>query len=465
MNDEILAGNWQELLERDYIIGAIYDIAEKFPEINSISISLKDLLGFGLWDILREDPDKGLAFGKRQILETISNLPLTEIPQIKAEQIVIRLTEGHIKLNIKDIRQEHRNHIVEVEGIIRRSTKISSMMVSANFKCKRCSSEFFEKQEGILLKVPENCPNPNCDRGGPFDLLDDQSIFVDTQWLYIQKAFDKLEDGRQEPQSIEVLVRGDLVGKFWPGDKVRSVGICRSRRKDKSSNSTIFSPFIDNLHMEAERTGYKDIKLSQEEERAIIDEAMKPDHIERLIKSVAPSIYGFDYVKLGLLLQQVGGCTIELPDSSVSRGEIHVLLMGDPSTGKSILLQYISKLSPKCSKGAGGGSSGVGITASVIKDNLEGWVLEAGVLPMANGGLAVVDEFDKLREDDKAKLHEALEQGEIHIDKAGIHAVLPTRCAMLAAANPKLGRFDGHEPLVGQINLAPALISSVSSNI
>jgi replicative DNA helicase Mcm len=204
---------------------------------------------------------------------------------------------------------------------------------------------------------------------------------------------------------------------------------------------------------------YRSIDVSAEEEQSILEESKKSNHLDRLIMSIAPSIKGNYNVKLGLLMQQVEGSTSRLPDGSISRGSIHILLVGDPSMGKSVLLQYTSKLSPKCAMGAGGGASGVGITASVEKDRQEGWVLEAGVLPMANGGIAIVDEFDKLRDDDKAKLHEALEQGQIHVDKASVHAVLPTNCSLLAAANPKMGRFDKYDSLTKQVNLAPALLS------
>ena len=158
-------------------------------------------------------------------------------------------------------------------------------------------------------------------------------------------------------------------------------------------------------------------------------------------------------------MQQVTGCTKILPDGMKSRGEIHMLLIGDPSVGKSILLAFISRLAPRFAMSAGGGASGVGITASVHKDEQYGWVVEAGVLVLANGGTAIVDEFDKLGDDDKGMLHEALEQGEIHIDKASIHAVMPTKCSLLAAANPKLGRFDAYEPIAPQINLTPTLLS------
>lgn len=460
MKEHDNVARWEKLFERDYIQQQIMEIADKFPDVNSVSLSQRELEAFELVDPLLEDSDEVLRIGKEVLAKTIEDNPLPDTPNISAEELSIRLNEGSVRTKIGNIRQKHAGKVVEVEGVIRRCTAPEAMVVNAKWKCLRCGFEFFVNQEAHRSLEVKNCANPNCSRDGPFNFLKKESKFVDMQRLTIQEPFDMLEGGRQEPRSIDVILKGDLIGKAWPGDRIRQVGILKLEQKTaKGGKLPVFSSYLDGLYLESEGSDYRCIEVSAEDEQSIFEESKKSDHLNRLIMSVAPSIKGNYYIKLGLLMQQVEGSTSMLPDGSVSRGSIHVLLVGDPSMGKSVLLQYISKLSPKCAMGAGGGASGVGITASVEKDRQEGWVLEAGVLPMANGGIAIVDEFDKLRDDDKAKLHEALEQGQIHVDKASVHAVLPTNCSLLAAANPKMGRFDKYESLTKQVNLAPAFLS------
>jgi len=453
-------GSWKSLLERDYIKERILDIADKYPEVSSLQLSCKELQAFDIWDLLIENPDEVLDQGKRCLAQVIEDLPLLDNPNIPADQLFIRLTDGDLRIAINEIRQQHVGRIIELKGIVHRCSCREAMIVRASFRCKRCDQEFDKNLHNRQFLEPTNCANTSCGRGGPFELLEDKSLFVDVQKLFIQETFDELDDGRKVPQSIEAIIRGDIVNQAQPGDRIRIVGILRQEQKQSGRRKLpTFVSYLDCLYLEHEGTDYRQVELTEADRDFIYEEASRPDHIERLIQSIAPSLHGLGSIKLGLLLQQVGGCTSELPDTSISRGEIHVLLVGDPSVGKSILLQYLSKLSPRCAMGAGGGASGVGITASVVKDDQDGWVLEAGVMPMANRGLAIIDEFDKLGDADKGMLHDALEKLEIHIDKAGIHAVLPTKCSLLAAANPKLGRFDEFETVSSQINLTPPLIS------
>ena len=460
MSDHNIKDDWSQLFERDYIKSRINEIAEKYPDVSSLEISLRELEAFDLFDPLSESPEEVLVLGKEVLVQCIDDSPLPDIPEIDAEQLSIRPTEGSVKLPIGAIRNRHRGKLVEFVGIVRRCTGLKAIIIKAAYHCRRCGHIFYVSQNIFeRIKTPSSCSNPNCDRGGPFDLLKDKSKFIDIQRLTIQEPFDEIGDGRREPKSLDIVIRGDSIDKVRPGDRVKAVGIIQFISRSEKAQLTEYEPYLDGLYLEAQGSDYFDIEITQEDERSIIEKARDADILEKLTQSVAPSILGYSIVKLGLLMQQVSGCTRISPDGMQSRGEIHILLIGDPSVGKSILLSFISKLAPRFAMSAGGGASGVGITASVLKDEQYGWVVEAGVLPLANGGTAIVDEFDKLGEDDKGMLHEALEQGEIHIDKASIHAVLPTKCSLLAAANPKLGRFDAYEPIAPQINLTPTLLS------
>ncbi|MEK6841139.1 MAG: minichromosome maintenance protein MCM, partial [Nanoarchaeota archaeon] len=179
-----------------------------------------------------------------------------------------------------------------------------------------------------------------------------------------------------------------------------------------------------------------------------------------LVKSMAASIYGHEKIKEAFVLQLMGGVKKLKEDGTTTRGDIHILLVGDPGSGKSQMLTFISKIAPKGRLVSGKGSTGAGLTATVVKDEfLRGWALEAGALVLANGGIAVIDELDKMNPEDRDALHEALEQQRISISKANIQATLRAETTVLAAANPKLGRFDPYTPIAAQIDLPPTLIN------
>lgn len=458
MNQREIEIKWNQLFEREYIRDQVLEIAEKFPVVSSLNITLEQLEAFDLLDDLEMQPEAVLELGKGVLAQHIADSPF-DVEDIDPVQLSIRPTCGALSLNIRDIRHWHRGKLVEFEGIVRRCSELGAAITKAAYLCKRCENRFFLNINDIRHPNGVICPNPSCCRNGPFVRIEEDCEFTDIQWLTIQEAFDSLEDGKKEPKRIDVLIKGDMTAKAGPGDRVRAVGIVKYVQKSKKSKEDEYVSHLDGLYLEVQGSDYREIEINETEEQSIIQESRDPEILEKLIESVAPSIIGYPKIKLGLLMQQVSGCTMALQDGIQSRGEIHILLIGDPSVGKSFLLMFISNLAPRCAVGAGGGASGVGITASVIKDEKYGWVVEAGVMPLANGGTAIVDEFDKLKDDDRAKLHEALEQSQIHIDKASIHAVLPTRCSLLAAANPKMGRFDLYEPIGPQINLTPALLS------
>jgi len=460
MSDINVRDKWNQLFERDYIKSRVLEIADKYPEVSSLQLSRSEMEAFDLLDPLLESPEEVLDLGKEVLVQCIGDSPLPDTPEIDAEQLCIRLTEGTVKLPIGGIRNRHKGKLGEFVGIVRRCTGLKAIIIKATYGCKRCGHVFYQSQNIFeKIKPPSTCTNPNCDRGGPFDLLKDRSKFIDIQRLTILEPFDEIGNGRREPKSLNIVIRGDSIDIVRPGDRVKAVGIIQFVSRSEKAQLTEYEPYLDGLYLEAQGSDYLDVEITPEDERSIIEKARDADILEKLTQSVAPSILGYSTVKLGLLMQQVSGCTMTSPDGMQSRGEIHILLIGDPSVGKSILLAFVTKLAPRFAMSSGGGASGVGITASVLKDEQYGWVVEAGVLPLANGGTAIVDEFDKLADDDKGMLHEALEQSEIHIDKASIHTVLPTKCSLLAAANPKLGRFDAYESIAPQINLTPTLLS------
>ncbi len=211
---------------------------------------------------------------------------------------------------------------------------------------------------------------------------------------------------------------------------------------------------------EEEKTDVRDLELKLKIYKKIKELSQDPQLLKKLTNSIAPTTYGHDKIKEALVLQIVGGVRKQREDGSVTRGDIHMLLVGDPGSGKSMMLKRIAKISPKARFISGKGASGTGLTATVVKDEfLQGWSLEAGALVLANKGVCCIDELDKMSNDDRAAMHEALEGQTITISKANIQATLRCETTVLAAANPKFGRFDPYDTIANQINLPVTLIN------
>jgi len=247
------------------------------------------------------------------------------------------------------------------------------------------------------------------------------------------------------------------------GDHVRVTGVLHlDQQGNQQSKSPVFDVFMDGVTVEIEDEQFEDMDITEADKKEIIELSNAPDIYDRMVDSMAPSIYGYGEEKLSIILQLFSGVRKSLPDGSKIRGDMHILLIGDPGTGKSQILQYVRNLAPRSVYTSGKGSSSAGLTAAAVQDDFgdgQQWTLEAGALVLADQGIAAVDELDKMAADDRSAMHQALEQQEISISKAGINATLKSRCSLLGAANPKYGRFDEYEPIGEQIDLEPALIS------
>ncbi len=219
----------------------------------------------------------------------------------------------------------------------------------------------------------------------------------------------------------------------------------RSTEKKDNDRSTLFETYLEINSVDFEQHEYDEIEISEEDERAIVSMSKDPNLFSNIVRSISPTISGLEEVKEAIALQLFGGCHKSNDDGSEIRGDIHILLVGDPGVAKSQLLRYMTSLAPRSIYTSGKSTSGAGLTAAVVKDNEFGdgrWNLEAGALVLADKGLACVDELDKMTPEDRSALHEAMESQRISFAKAGITAVLQCRCSLLAAANPKFGRYD-----------------------
>ncbi|RLG17819.1 AAA family ATPase [Nanoarchaeota archaeon] len=366
------------------------------------------------------------------------------------------------KVKISNIRSSHIGKLIVISGIIRMATDVRPTLVVGTFQCPSCGTLIDVPQDDVKLKKPELCPS--CGKRGRFKIV--KKEFVDTQKITIEESPEALEGGEQ-PKRIDAFLKEDLVHpkmqkSITPGSKIELVGVVKETPTYvRGGESTRFDLFIEANNVTPIEREFEEIEITKEDEKKIRELSKDKDLNTKLINSVAPTIYGYDEIKESIVLQLFGGVRKKRPDGTWTRGDIHILLVGDPGTAKSQLLRYVSNIAPKARYVSGKGASGAGLTATVTKDDFAGggWILEAGALPLTNKGIVCVDEIDKMEKHDTVAMHEAMEQQTISIAKANVHATLRCETTVLAAANPRLGRFDPREPLADQIDLPPPLIN------
>jgi replicative DNA helicase Mcm len=363
-------------------------------------------------------------------------------------------------IQIRDIRADHIDKLIMFEGLVRQKSDVRPQVTSARFECPACGNIINVLQTDTAFKEPTRC---SCGRKGRFRLISKE--LIDAQRIVLEESPDDLEGGEQ-PKRLAIFLKSDLVSplsdkKTNPGSKVRVGGIMRELPIEQHGiKTTKYDLYLDTNYVEAVQEDFYELVISPEEEAKIKELGNDPKVFEKLRDSLAPSIYGHEPVKEAIILQMCGGVSKKREKGDVTRGDIHILLVGDPGSGKSQLLKRVSSVAPKSRYVSGKGATGTGLTAAVVKDEfLKGWALEAGTLVLANKGLCCIDELDKMSKEDQVAMHEALEQQTITIAKANIQATLKAETTVLAAANPKLGRFDPFEIIAKQIEMPPTLLN------
>ncbi|HIE41401.1 MAG TPA: minichromosome maintenance protein MCM [Candidatus Aenigmarchaeota archaeon] len=363
-------------------------------------------------------------------------------------------------IRIRDLRIKHLNKFIIVEGIVKIASEIKPRIYETIYECQECGTTFSQEQAGATIVKPLFCKN--CGRRGSFKLIEKK--MYDSRWLTIQEPFE-ITYG-EKPGEIKVFLKKELTipemqRKTDPGNRIFVIGILKELpRKIHGREATQSDIYIEANYVELAEQDIEEIEISEVDERKILELSKDPKLYDKLVNSLAPSIYGNKEIKEAILLQLFGGTPLELPDGTTIRGNIHILLVGDPATAKSQLLKLTSKLIPRSRYVSGKGVTGAGLISTVRKDEFTGgWVLEAGALVLCNKGLIAIDEFEKMNREDQVAMHEALEQGSVSIAKASIVATLPAQTSVLAGANPKLGRFDIYTAIADQITIPQTLLS------
>lgn len=428
---------------------------------SSLIIDYNDLLQFDidLARLLIEKPDEMFIQLNDAALETLYYESSVHAESIK-DQIQVRITSLPDSIPLRDVSSKELHRLISVEGMVVRTSELKPLAKKAGFVCAKCGSINTEIQDTPILTKPSKCIQPDCTETKSFVFNERESTFQDYQIIRIQELPEELPPG-QLPQSSDVHLIGGIVNVARPGDRITLTGIVRLDQSDSrgSDTSAIFNSKIDGNYIDVEAKGPEDVTLTKEEEDFILDFSKKPEAYDQLIESMSPNIQGMNRQKEAILLMLIGSPNRILEDGSSIRGDINILFVGDPGTAKSELLKYASRLAPRGLYASGKGSTAAGLTAAVVREKSGMMMLEAGTVVLADKGIACIDEFDKMRQEDRTALHEAMEQQTVSVAKGGINATLNARTAVLAAANPLDGQYDPYKTFNNQINIDTPLLT------
>ena len=436
---------------------ALLNLNNHYPDIQSIKIDFSNLQRYDieLSEKLLEHPDIEIS----KLEAALQDNPLTE-PMPKARII---FTNIPYNTPVHKIGDSQINKIVSIKGVITQSGDVQVKLLTGAFECQRCGHVTHTTQPGDdSYTEPSICENDQCNRAGPYKLLFDQSQKTNEKKIKIQEHYDTLKPG-QQPRQIKIIIRGnDLIDRTPPpGAEVLITGIVRATRKQKGNQkSSVFETYIDALHIEGTETDIR-LTLSETEKEELEELASDKNIIDKLVKSTAVTVKGHEIIKKALLSSVVSGPNYKLHDGTEKRGYNHIVIVGDPGTAKTKLSEAIRQLVPRSQYAAGRGASGPGLTAAVVKDELSGggYIIQAGAFILADKGLLVMDEMDKMRPEDVQDTNTALESSKIVVTKAGINQTFNARCPVIAIANPRDIRFDDYEDAFKQVNIPADTLS------
>ncbi|KAJ2822730.1 MCM DNA helicase complex subunit, partial [Coemansia furcata] len=363
--------------------------------------------------------------------------------------------------SLRDLRQAQLNSLVRVSGVVSRRTGVFPQLKFIKFDCGKCGAVLGPFAQGAATEVRVSLCVA-CQARGPFTVNSEQTVYRNYQRLTLQETPGSVPAGRL-PRHREVVLLADLIDCARPGDEIEITGIY-AHAPDATAVARhgfpVFATVIEANHVARRADEFAAVRLTEDDRRAIRALA-RDEHVgRRIVRSIAPSIYGHEQIKTALALALFGGVAKDIGGKLRTRGDINVLLLGDPGTAKSQLLKFVESTAHRAVFTTGQGASAVGLTASVRKDPVtREWTLEGGALVLADRGVCLIDEFDKMNDADRTSIHEAMEQQSISISKAGIVTTLHARCAVIAAANPIGGRYRPQLPFSQNVELTEPILS------
>ena len=422
-------------------------------EGKSLVVDFGDLLKYNndLANRVLLEPDSSLASFKIAAFETMRSENALYADRVKRE-LVVRLRGISDLVPLRQVDTSYIDKMIAVSGMVVRTSELRPLMTEAAWVCPS-GHLTYELQDDLALKKPAKCEL--CGEARNFDLDKRHSRFIDFQVFRIQELPEELPPG-QLPQFFDVNVEGDIVNTARPGDRVILTGVVRAVPDYALSQvkTRLFRSQIDCNQVEVKGKEPETVLVTKEDEELIKKVADAPDAYDRLVSSIAPVILGHQSEKEAILLLLAGGNATVLPDGTKLRGDINALFVGDPGTGKSEMLKFASQVAPRGLYASGRGTTAAGLSAAVIREK-NVLMLEAGVVVLADQGIACIDEFEKMKPEDRTALHEMMEQHTVTIAKGGIYATLNARTAILAACNPVLGRYNPFQNLIENIGTLP----------
>lgn len=453
-----------------------------------INISLEDLDSYDevLSDKLKKNPTKLMELFEIAATEVCDDVtkPRKEGFEV-VPNIQVMVTSVGSPTPLRNLSAEMVSKLVTISGIIVAASQVRAKATSITLQCIGCRDTVanIPVRRGLDgYNLPRKCPNRDDGSGSgrlnrcpldPYHMLPERCKCIDFQTLKLQELPEDTPQGGM-PRHLKLYCDRYLCDKFVPGNRVTLFGTFSIIKIGKSStNNTkgfeanvkvgLRSSYLHVIGYKIETAGpghTSTIPYTPEEEEEFRILASSKDCYKKIYSSIAPSIFGFDDVKKAIATLLFSGSVKLLPDGTRRRGDINVLLLGDPGTAKSQILKFSERVAPIGVYTSGKGSSAAGLTASVIRDNSSrSFAIEGGAMVLADGGVVCIDEFDKMREDDRVAIHEAMEQQTISIAKAGITVTLNSRCSVLAAANSVHGRWDDYRSDEENIDFMPTILS------
>ena len=433
-----------------------------------INIDYNDLVSHPeIESVFNEKPDEILDAFTRAIKEILQQRFPKYAKKIEHE-IRARIGNYPVQRSLRQINAEVIGKMTSVSGMVLRASEVKPLAKELVFLCPEGHRTDVILDKDLKLTTPLQCSNSKC-KHKELGIEPKSSRFIDVQFVRLQELPEDLPPG-QLPHYLDVTVKQDLVDNARPGDRIVLTGIIRIEQERMSGVSKNESPLyrlrldgnnVEFLGGKGDKTSRRIEReqISPEEEKIISSLSKNPDIYERLIESYAPHITGHETIKESILLLMAGSTQRQLNDGSKIRGDINIFLVGDPGTAKSEMLKFCARIAPRGLYTSGRGSTAAGLTAAVVRDANGIFMLEAGATVLGDQGLVCIDEFDKMKAEDRSALHEVMEQQTASIAKGGIVATLNARASILAAANPMYGKYDPFKNITENVNLPVPLLT------